>query len=252
MDFLDALKTVAAAPSTAIEQNPEAQKFKSGKVDWLGYSKLPDEFAREAGVPKSRHVFARVIASEAGPKWSAESFLAVGAAVQNEAIATNKTIEYVALIRSRESYDVFDGKYGHQEGRYVATMQPVTKRSLATAQLLEHDPNLRKHFRGAVRFFNPHLQASGQQGGVKLSKGVEDVIESWYVDGFKWIGPMQGINHNYLCLLARGTGEEKGTLYAALQGIPFASKASDGKVLNPSNFSNTLFMSAAIATAIIL
>lgn len=95
-----------------------------------------------------------------------------------------------------------EGYFGRQNGRWCSSWQPPTLRSVAAARAAIAGAGL-ELARGARRWVDCRVQDSGWQAATKLDHDAEQVVRSRYGEGWRWVGPVQGIDPYDLCLMGR-------------------------------------------------
>lgn len=139
---------------------------------------LPAELARQANTTLEAYSRARVLAGEGyggDVSGKAAATIAIGQVLDVEKKRRKKSS--ITQLVTDCTWDVGDGRYGRQRGRYVATTSDPTRWQLAVAEALEAGglPDLAQ---GAHHFLDPSNYVGGKQAGRDLGP-IEVRLRAW-------------------------------------------------------------------------
>lgn len=179
MSIDSARRAIDAAPSAPLSLTWTRVTRDDG---YVFVKESPVDLARAGGLDVEDLALAACVQSEVGSLPSQYKY-AVAEAIHNDALARGET-----LLTRLTSGTKAPGHFGQQSGRFAATSQKPTGKSLAAARLARAGA-ARGFTRGARRFIDPKVHDGGIQAGKSIPTA-EAVIRSRYNEGWKWVGPL--------------------------------------------------------------
>lgn len=182
-DLRQAIESINAASTTKIGP----RTVLSGPAGNEIVEVSPLVLAEAAKLDPEIYALGRAIQSEEGNADGA-TLLAVAEAIRNRAryLASKGKDGSILSLVTYDPDKTQSGKFGRQAGgRYVATSQDPTERSIQAARVaLDQGTNIAG---GAMRFFAPHTQDKGLQAGKELKHDAIDLVKKWGADGYRWV-----------------------------------------------------------------
>lgn len=203
---IDATATGRVGPATT------TATLKHGELSWLGVRENPVELHKSAGLDRVLYAIARCVQSEyaSGP---GAALLSMAEALRWEAKRRGCDEYQLLTWRSSSAYTWTHGKYGEQKGRHASTRLDPTARTVAAARA-SSSSNLTG---GAGRWFGPRTQDSGRQGSTTLEKDAITVARSWGSQGWRWIGPLPGVDSYTHAVMRKGDPTDNAELVALIE-----------------------------------
>lgn len=205
-----AVAQIGATPTTRVGPATVTAVRKRGELSWSAVTTGPVELHKASGLERELYALARSVASEAPPGGAAQ--LSVAECLRWEAKRRGKDCYQLLTFGTSSAYAWTAGQYGEQKGRHASTSRDPTARSLAAARA-SASSNLTG---GAGRWFAPRVQDRGRQGTATL-KDAATIARSWGAQGWRWIGPLPGVDSYAHAVLRQGDKTENAELVALIE-----------------------------------
>lgn len=183
---------VANAPPSLVEIEKDGRKWEGVDVD-------AKQWCQQRGIDFEVYTLARYLKSEISSKFPNTYRAVILECLWNETrdFTRRKNLKWSAaemlLHRTTNGYRFTRGKWGRQRGRWAATSLHPRTGDVVMAATYEH----RNLARGGRRFFD----SSSFHGARGHSDPVDFLRNTWFREGWYWVGPIAGINPYYLAVL---------------------------------------------------
>lgn len=152
--------------------------------------------AKTSGIPLEELCLAVAAASEFPvhyPAYVLAGMHCIINAARSSKISIHQRVTQFGLRRLRLFKFPAEGSFGRQSGRYCASYNPPTRRTL-TAAVLAMGGLGKELAQGATKWLSLRAMDGGVQAGQALNYDAESIVRKRYKEGLRWIGQAKEID----------------------------------------------------------